>query len=382
MKIIPMLFIALFGVLIVANSPAQDKKRDVRVHVQRMSSENSGWLGVTLSSKVTKTEKDGETIEERTEGAEVESVIDDSPADSAGLEEGDIITHVDGEEIDDASDLVDAIGDKEPGDLVTLRVKRDGSEQKIGVVLADRDDGAYAFATKLYHNMPKNLGRMAGKLGNMAKSFKVMTSKPVIGVKVQTLEKQLGEYFKAPNGKGVLVTEVMDIEDSPAQQAGMKAGDVIVKINAESVEDRHDISSALEGLKKGDKLSIDVIRDGQRKTLTANVNEDVSEGGTRMMEWHGKAPMGGIFQDEDGERQIRMMIPQMDMDDEAIDIEIDPEEMEDAVRKIRVKVKKIGDKMNGERELLEELREELEKHRSDLEREVEKIMVRVKVKET
>ena len=100
--------------------------------------QEGGWLGVVLSSAETT------TINNRTkqvsfyEGAKVESVVANSPATTAGLKEGDVILSVDGHETKDANQLTELVRQITPGSTVHVRLKRDGADLKLNVVLGSR----------------------------------------------------------------------------------------------------------------------------------------------------------------------------------------------------------------------------------------------------
>ena len=68
----------------------------------------------------------------------IASVVPGTPADQAGLERGDVVVEVNGTDIDDQVGLVSAIGNKRPGDAVTLRIVRGPAEQEMQVTLAER----------------------------------------------------------------------------------------------------------------------------------------------------------------------------------------------------------------------------------------------------
>ncbi len=91
-----------------------------------------------------------------------------------------------------------------------------------------------------------------------------------LGVHIQDLNDQLREYFKVPSG-GALVTEVE--EDSPAEEAGLRAGDVIVEVNGERIDDAEDLIDEISRMEKGETAKIKVIRDGKEKVLEAKIEE-------------------------------------------------------------------------------------------------------------
>jgi len=88
-----------------------------------------------------------------------------------------------------------------------------------------------------------------------------------LGVELQDLNPDLGGYFSVPDGKGALIVSV--VEGSVAAQAGLKSGDVIVKIGDRAVEDADDAARAIR--QSEGSTPIDVMRKGKRMTLTANV---------------------------------------------------------------------------------------------------------------
>jgi C-terminal processing protease CtpA/Prc len=81
----------------------------------------------------------GVGIEDDDEGVLVTEVYDDTPADDYGIEEGDLIFEVDGDEVEDAGDLVDVIRLREPGDTVVLYIERDGDPMKVKVELGENE---------------------------------------------------------------------------------------------------------------------------------------------------------------------------------------------------------------------------------------------------
>jgi S1-C subfamily serine protease len=93
-----------------------------------------------------------------------------------------------------------------------------------------------------------------------------------LGVEVIEMSDELRAYFGAPRGTGVLVNRVVD--GTPAKAAGLRVGDVIVDADGEPVAAGHEIVRAMDDRKKGDKVTVVVVRDKQRLTLTASLAED------------------------------------------------------------------------------------------------------------
>lgn len=92
-----------------------------------------------------------------------------------------------------------------------------------------------------------------------------------LGVRLDALNAQLGDYFGVKDGAGVLVTEV--VKDSPAAKAGLLAGDVIVKAGDQETASPDALHEAMGDTKPGDDMALTVLRKGARKTITAKLGE-------------------------------------------------------------------------------------------------------------
>jgi len=92
-----------------------------------------------------------------------------------------------------------------------------------------------------------------------------------LGVQIQDLSEQLSDYFKVKGGNGVLVSEV--VKDSPAEKAGLKAGDIITKVDDKDIENAGDLTMTVRGYEPETKVSVSVIRNGKKKNLEAILGE-------------------------------------------------------------------------------------------------------------
>jgi S1-C subfamily serine protease len=82
-----------------------------------------------------------------------------------------------------------------------------------------------------------------------------------LGIEYQEIDGQLAKYFKLADDKGVLVSHVD--EDGPAGKAGMRAGDVVLKVGARSVRDGQDLRDEVRNAEPGSELAVTVQRDGK-----------------------------------------------------------------------------------------------------------------------
>jgi membrane-associated protease RseP (regulator of RpoE activity) len=94
---------------------------------------------------------------------------------------------------------------------------------------------------------------------------------PYIGVELSTLTEQLGEYFGVEKGNGALITTVS--EDSPAEKAGLKAGDVIVAIDGEQTRDIGDIQELIREKEADEIARVTVVRNKSKQTVDVQVAE-------------------------------------------------------------------------------------------------------------
>ena len=92
-----------------------------------------------------------------------------------------------------------------------------------------------------------------------------------LGVHLQNLTDQLGDYFGVSDGDGALVSEVID--DSPAERAGLEAGDVIISYDDKEIDDVEELIEAVRQSDPGDEVEIVLIRNKSKRTLRAQVGE-------------------------------------------------------------------------------------------------------------
>ena len=223
-----------------------------------------GWLGVVLS-QTTRFRKGEKKERKSKEGVTITSVIDGSPASKAGLQEGDVVVKVDDEDVEEVNEFVEYIKGKKPGDEVKLVVLRDGDSKRIKVELGERK-GRHHFSLENLV-LPHGLGSHAflAQLGG----------KPRLGVELTGLTDQLRKYFKVENGLGVLVSKVL--EETPAERAGLRAGDVIVAVNGKEVTCASDVRSALSDVEKGERADIEFVRNGSIRTVSAEIDTEKAE---------------------------------------------------------------------------------------------------------
>jgi serine protease Do len=190
-------------------------------------------------------------------GAVVSQVESDSPGARAGLKVGDVITQIDGKEVSDASDLQVVVGQKNPGTTVQLQVMRDGKSIDVPVTLeamGSRDKS----------------GKEVSEAG---------TGKPRWGVGLSDITAEMREQLQAPSDlHGAVIQQVQP--GSPADNAGLQSGDVIVEVDRKPVQNASDVKNALSNVAKGqDALVLVWSRGGSSFRVLHPAQEDGGNSG-------------------------------------------------------------------------------------------------------
>ena len=220
-----------------------------------------------------------------TVGVKIDEVNDDSPAEKAGIKPGDVVVEYDGERVRSARQFTRLVQETPEGRSVKIALLRDGKRQ---VVDATPQAGAMTWNTidpnRLRDDMERGMRgfsfdmpefRFDDRDGRESRHFEYRLPEPAmplfssrgrLGVTVQSLTRDLEEYFGAKNG-GALVSGVAP--QSAASKAGIKAGDVIVSINGHSVRDADELMREMETVTG--EVTVLVVRDKKEVTLKATI---------------------------------------------------------------------------------------------------------------
>ncbi|MGD0036128.1 MAG: PDZ domain-containing protein [Bacteroidota bacterium] len=213
----------------------------------------SGWIGVMIQDVNEKIARKAKLDSE--EGAFVKEVAEDSPADSAGIQESDIIIEFNGKKIFDSDDLAKLVHRTLPGTKADIVIVRDGQKKTITVTIGKNKESK----REMFRAVP-NIPDVRVFVGNR-----------ILGLQLLTLNEQLGEYFGAPNSEGVLVEEVE--RESVAEKAGFKAGDVIIRVGNKTVDEVGKVQRELRKYDEGDKVDFEIMRNGAKKVLSIEMEE-------------------------------------------------------------------------------------------------------------
>jgi serine protease Do len=234
---------------------------------------DTGWLGVSIQEVTAEKAKELKLPAER--GVLLDEVDSDSPAGKAGLKAGDVITEFGGQRVEGTAQFRRFVRETPPGRVVQLTVWRDGKAMQVSVTVGDMAETRTRIRSEVSKALPRDFSFSFTPKFNLpeVRTF-AFTARPLLGIRTEDLEGQLGAYFGAPESEGVLVTHVNT--GSAAEKAGLKAGDVIVKVDGGRVRKTIDLRQQMLGGRAKKTISVTVLRKGVETTLNVEVEQQPS----------------------------------------------------------------------------------------------------------
>ena len=217
--------------------------KNVYNQIREKGAVSRGWLGVLIQ------QLDQDLAEsyglKRAQGALVSQVLPDSPAEKAGLKNGDIILSFNGISIANSSELPPIVGTVMPGEKATVVLLRDGAKKSVSIIIEELPSAEQAAAIGI--GQPQAL--------------------PDNALQIRT-EDLSPEDLTALGEGGVRVTEVLA---GPGQQAGMAAGDIITMIGNQPIVSNAQLQSLLVQIKPGQVIALRLLRDGSPRFIAARI---------------------------------------------------------------------------------------------------------------
>ncbi len=201
-------------------------------------------------------------------GVYITDVEQDSPAAEAGIQEADVILEYSRIPVFSARQFQRMVADTPRGREVEISVFRDTQTMRLTAEVGSRRGGRSPRLDIFPHFEEGGVQVAPFDRGRGVFSF---SDKPRLGIRGDALTAQLADYFGVTQGEGVLIAEVL--EGTPAEKAGLKAGDVIISVNGVGVASVGDLSQQLEdGL-----VELEIVRQQRVQTVTADLTQKKRE---------------------------------------------------------------------------------------------------------
>jgi serine protease Do len=205
-------------------------------------------------------------------GAEVTMVSEGTPAAKAGIHVGDVILEYNGQPVQGKEELQRLVRETPPGHQVKIALWRNGAPLTVTATVEEGmipnfDSDNWPFGA----NMPPMPPMPSIDIPRMVTTFQ----STALGTDCETLgpDSQLAEFFGVKDG--LLVRSVM--RNSPAEKAGVKAGDVIVKLGDAHIATNRDLSAALRASRSGGTIPLTVVRNKHEMALSVTLQENGRE---------------------------------------------------------------------------------------------------------
>ena len=292
-------------------------------------------------------------------GAVITDLDQDGPACRAGLKENDVIVGFNGSKIESPEQLGNMIHVTPPGKTVMFTVVRSGEKKDVKVTLGSWPQ-VMPHAQSFVAGAPRWTGPVVapGVVPDIeVPSFAALSSRH--GLMVESLCPQLSDFFNVPAGTGVLVRSVE--KGSPADAAGLRAGDVIVKLNNETVHDMADWRHAMHT--QAGQISVTVVREKQEKTVVMHLPAQGDSSRMQGRDW--------------GDVEEQMQALGQEMEELRPEIESSQEEMLAAVqpneKELEQTRREIEKSMKIKQKDMEKMAREIEKSAKPTQKEIEKM---------
>jgi serine protease Do len=212
-------------------------------------------------------------------GAEIVTVDHDAPACKAGLLVHDVILQVNGQIVEGEAQLRRLLLGIPPGRSASFLISRDGQQQSVTVQLADRtsiEAGAWPPPTPVAPDDDDAIALPNGPSGLGSSFLSALGMNPAYtGLEVDMLGPQLADFFGVHDGQGLLVKRVDD--NSPGSVAGLRAGDVITKVNGRTVATTSQWLRTIHA-NRGKQVQLTVYRDRREAVITLTAGRSKQKG--------------------------------------------------------------------------------------------------------
>ncbi|MGI8742023.1 MAG: PDZ domain-containing protein [Bryobacteraceae bacterium] len=222
------------------------------------------FLGVGVAEITPQRARDLKLREEY--GVEITRLEDDSPAAKAGLKSGDVILEYNGQRVEGMEQFGRLVRETPAGRIVKLLISRSGTTQTVQATVESRKGHMLLNRDGDFHFEMPDI-----QIPEMSRVFSTWSSS-MLGVEAETLGKQLADYFGVKDG--VLVRSV--VKGSAAETAGIKAGDVITKIDQTPIATPNELSNAVRSARSKKTFPVQLMREHHETSVTVTIEDDRS----------------------------------------------------------------------------------------------------------
>ncbi len=325
-----------------------DIVKSVTSEIKEKGRVERGWLGVS--------------IEENEEGkVGIITIEKESPAELAKLKEGDIVLKIEREEVASTKMLAKEIRKRKPGKTITLKIERNGKEIDVKVKLGEYSEKNVRIELeskfpRLFIAPKPPKPPLVPKLPELRKLPKPpelpepkifswgLEHRKYIGIYLEEINRELSEYFGVKEGRGLLVAKIT--KDSPAEKAGLKVGDVIIKADGIRTERARDLTGVIQDKEKGERIKLELLRNKKVRSVGVEIEEEKSGFSYSYKYWEGYVDSWDSYS-KNLEKQYKKWQ--------------DSEEYEKLMKRLNKKLEEIGENY---KESAEKLRIALKKHKA------------------
>jgi serine protease Do len=206
--------------------------------------QDAGWIGISVE-------------DQRDRGAIIRRIEPNSPAEKAGLREGDVILEFDRQPVIGVQQLTRLVRETPVGRTVDVKVRRDTREETLKLT-AERAD----FRTGRFELNVPGVHILADRFAHDFPRLEMSTIHVQSGVRVEQLTDQMRDFFGVLGGNGVLVTSVD--RGTAAERAGLKAGDVVTSVDGRNIRTPADFSREMRA---NSRPMLKIFRDKQEREI-------------------------------------------------------------------------------------------------------------------
>jgi serine protease Do len=165
--------------------------------------------------------------------------------------------------INDYEDFIQTDAAINPGNSGGPLVNLDGEVIGMNTAIFSRSGGYMGIGFAIPINLAERIANQLIEQGEVVRGY--------LGIMIQPLTADLARSFDLKNDKGILITQVT--KNSPADKAGLKAGDVIVNYQGQPISDSGNFRNQIASAQPGSKVAFDIVRDGKQRSVTVKIDK-------------------------------------------------------------------------------------------------------------